>query len=248
MSLTDYNCGLSAADVAAVTGNNNGFGFGNDGAWWILILFLFASMNGGWNNGYGGGANGDLQRGFDQQSVMSGITGLNTAVTNGFTNAEVARCNSNANLLGTISTLSKDLQQCCCDNRASIADLKYTVASENCSDRSAINDAARDIIAAQTANTQAIVNGQNAGFQTIADKLCQLELDNQKQRNADLLAEVNALKFAQSQTAQTATLMAGNTAQTAQIISNLNPTPIPAYIVQNPSCCNNQTYSGCGCA
>ena len=34
--------GLTAADVAAVTGGNSGFGLGGDGAWWIIILFLFA--------------------------------------------------------------------------------------------------------------------------------------------------------------------------------------------------------------
>ena len=45
---------LSAADVAAVT-NGNGV-FGNDGSFWIIVLFLFALM-GGWGNGYGGGMN-----------------------------------------------------------------------------------------------------------------------------------------------------------------------------------------------
>ena len=53
MALTD-NGGLSAADVAAVVGNNgNGFGFGNDGGglFWLLVLFLFGFGNNGWGNG-----------------------------------------------------------------------------------------------------------------------------------------------------------------------------------------------------
>lgn len=268
MALTDGG-GLSAADVAAVTGHNgygsNGFGWG-DGSFWIIILFLFALMG---NNGFGfggfGGGNGymancvnnDVQRGFDQSAVMNGITSLGTAVNNGFANAEVSRCNAQANLLQAMNTnqaavlsgmnanqmatitgmntLANSLQQCCCDNRAGLADLKYTVATENCADRAAVSDGIRDIITANNSNTQAIL-----------DKLCALELDGVKQRNADLLAENSALKFAQSQTAQTAKILADNAAQTVALEQYLNPAPVPAYVVQNPSCCNN-VYTGCGC-
>ena len=248
MALTDGS-GLSAADVAAVTGNNsNGFGWG-DGSFWIIILFLFALMgnNGfGFGNGFNGGGYGEVQRGFDQSAVMNGLNSLGTAVNNGFANAEVSRCNSQANILQAINTnqaatisgmntLASTLQQCCCDNRAGLADLKYTVATENCADRAAVSDGIRDVISANNSNTQAIL-----------DKLCALELDGVKQRNADLLAENNALKFAQSQTAQTARLLADNAAQTSALEQYLNPSPIPAYMVQNPNCCSN-FYSGCGC-
>ena len=249
MSLTDGS-GLSAADVAAVTGHNsNGFGWG-DGSFWIIILFLFALMG---NNGFGfgngfGGATGynEVQRGFDQSAVMNGLTGLGTAVNTGFANAEVSRCNSQANILQamnmnqsatiqSMNTIANSLQQCCCDNRAGLADLKYTVATENCADRAVVSDGIRDVITANNSNTQAIL-----------DKLCALELDSVKQRNADLLAENNALKFAQSQTAQTAQLLADNAAQTSALEQYLNPAPIPAYMVQNPNCCSN-VYTGCGC-
>ena len=58
MSIVDSNGGLSAADVAAVMGNGgSGFGWGGDGAWWLIVLFLFA-MNGGWDNGLGGNSGG----------------------------------------------------------------------------------------------------------------------------------------------------------------------------------------------
>ena len=259
MSLSENGNGLSAADIAAVTGaNGNGaFGWGEGGLFWIIVLFLFAWM-GNWGGGFGGGGqmpyilsnttNTDIQRGFDQQALMSGIAGINTTVANGFANAEVSRCNSQANILQTLNNnqaavtssmtdLAMGLQNCCCENRANLADLKYTVATENCADRSALSDGVTRIIENQTANNQMIL-----------DKICQLELDGVKQRNADLLAENSALKFAQSQTAQTAQILANNEAQTAALERYLAPNPIPAYIVQNPSCCASGYYTGsCGC-
>ena len=210
----------------------------------------------------------DVQRGFDQSAVMNTLSGLTSAVSNGFANAEVSRCNAQANLLSTLgsnqmglyqtlnanqnattanmNTLAMSLQNCCCDNRAGLADLKYTVATENCADRTALNDGIRDLMAAGTANTQALINSQTAGFQAIQDKLCQMEIDALKDKNAELLARNNALEFAQTQTAQTAQILADNAAQTAALEQYLNPAPIPAYVVQNPSCCNQQYY-GCGC-
>ena len=82
--------------------------------------------------------------------------------------------------------------------------------------------------------------------QAILDKLCALELDGLKDRNAQLLADNNALRLAQSQTAQTAQILADNAAQTATLRQALNPTPIPAYVVQNPSCCTPGYGYGCG--
>ena len=181
--------------------------------------------------------NNDVQRGFDQSAIMTSLGGITGAISNGFANAEISRCNANTNLLQTLSAMSMAQQQCCCDNRAGIADLKYTVATENCADRTALAEGVSAIVANQTANNQAIL-----------DKLCQLELDSFKQKNADLLAENNALKFAQSQTAQTAQILANNEAQTAALERYLAPNPVPAYVVQNPNCCGQNLYTGCGCA
>lgn len=244
MSLTSSE--MSAADIAAVTGND-GFGNGN-GAWWI-ILFLFALGWGGYGYGNGGGNGVDayMQRGFDQTAVMSGINGLTSAVANGFANAEVSRCNGQTNILqamnnnqmGTIqgmNTLAMGLQNCCCENRASVADLKYTVATEACADRSAISEALRDVIANNTANTQAIL-----------DKMCQQEIDALKTQNANLQTQLNMMNLAQSQTAQTAQLLADNANQTNALEQYLAPVPRPAYIVANPNGCNCGNNFGCGC-
>lgn len=265
MSLTEGN--LSAADIAAVTGNNGGFGFGNDGAWWILILFLFAFMGGGWGNSWGGGNVGavpymvqqnDFQRGFDQQQIMSGISGINSAIANSSANAEVSRCNLQANVLqalnnnqnantAAMNSIALGLQGYANASQAGIADIKYTVATEACNDRQSVSDGIRDIIAAQNANTQAIINSQNSGFQALEGKLCQLELDSYKQQLQASNAENVALRTAQAQDARTAQILADNAAQTANLIRTLNPTPIPAYTVQNPACCNVAQNAGCAC-
>lgn len=240
MSLVDGN-NLSAADIAAVTGNNNGFGFGGDGAWLILILLLFAAFNG--NNGWGGNGGGGgmpymgMQQGFDQQAIMSGIGAIQAAQAN----AAVGQSNQTMTLLSTLAGMSNQdcsnkfdvintlnnghnailqqmgtyemaRQQCCCDNKAAIADLKYTIAQEACNDRAAV---------------------QQMG-QTILDKLCQQENEALKTQIVNLQTQLNMANLAASQTAQTAQLTADNAAQTMYLRQAINPTPIPAYIVTAP--------------
>ncbi len=193
--------------------------------------------------GGGGGMQGDVQRGFDQQSVMSGISGLNTALAN----AEVSRCNAQANVLQAlnanqiatnqgINSLAMALQGYSFNNATGIADLRYSIATEACADRTAISDALKDVIASNTANTQAIL-----------DKMCQQEIDALKAQNANLQTQINLANLAASQNAQTGQLLADNAAQTATLRQALNPTPVPAYVVPNPSCCNNGVFTGCGC-
>lgn len=240
MSLSENGNGL-VMPVGPMYGNGSSNGFGwNDGSFWIIILFLFAFMGNGWGN-WGGNSgtttiNNDVQRGFDQQAVMSGLTGINSAVANGFAGAEISRCNAQANLLQTLNDMAMAFQNCCCENRAQSADLKYTIATEACADRQAVNDALRDLTANVTAQTQ-----------TILDKMCQQEIDALKTQNANLQTQINLANLAQSQTDQTAKILADNAAQTAVLKQNLNPTPVPAYVVQNPNCCGANYYAGCGC-
>lgn len=240
-------------------GNNRGNGgFNNDSVGAVPYLMTESTQ-------------AAIQNGFNQQAIIGGIGNLNNTVANGFANAEVSRCNSQANILQTLGNnqmglyqtlnanqnatnqnmnqLAMSLQNCCCENRAGLADLKFTVAQENCADRQVVNDGIRDVIANQTANTQALINNQTAGFRAIEDKLCQLELDSYKQKVSDQAAEIASLKGAISQTAQTATLIQDNNNQTANLIRAINPAPIPAYQVPNPvtGCCGGNYY-GCGCA
>lgn len=248
--------GYSLSDIAAATGNNNdGFGFNGDGAW-ILLLFILI-LAGGWNNnGFGGGNNGggatyitsDIQRGFDQSALVNGLSGITSAISNGFANAEVSRCNSQANILQTLNnnqsnlsnqlnTIAMNQQSCCCENRAGLADLKYTVATEACADRTAVTDALKDVIASNTANTQAIL-----------DKLCQQEIDALKAQNQQLQMQSYLANLAASQNAQTGQILNDNAAQTTALLQALNPTPVPAYVVPNPIGCNcGNNWNNCGC-
>lgn len=233
---------LSAADIAAVTGSNGFGGFGNDGGWWLILLFLFAF--GGWgNNGWGNGNNGgapyivnDVQRGFDQSAVMGGISGIQTSLSNGFANAEVSRCNGLANITNQLTNMASNQATCCCENRLAIANLSADLAREACADRSAVSDALRDVLEANNASTQRIL-----------DQMCADKIDAKNEQIAALQQQLTMSQLAASQNAQTAAIIANNEAQTSALERYLAPVPIPAYIVQNPNGCGcGISYGSCG--
>lgn len=249
--------------------NNGGFGGGFGGDWgWIILLLLLAG--GGWGmggfGGFGGGmanwdtmwllngqnnTNNNVSSGFrDAQlhdsvtSVRDGIAGLSTqlcgccadmaqTVNSGFANAETA---ANARQMANMQqnfALQSQFANCCCENRLGIESLRATVLQENCQDRYEAQNNTRDIIESQTRGTQ-----------TIIDKLCSLELAAKNDRISDLERQLTMANLAASQTAQTSRILADNAAQTVALEQYLNPVPVPAYVVQNPNCCQQNT---CGC-
>lgn len=237
------NGNLSAADVAAVAGNRGmgGFGYGDGGIFWIFILFLFAM--GGWGNGWGNNAGGGavpyVQAGFDQQAVMSGINGLQTTVANGFANAEVNECNRAMAMQNNFAQLGLAGVQGFNNVTTGIADLKYTVATENCADRQAVSDGLRDIIANNTANTNAISMAINNGIQSIKDDLCADRIAAKDAQIQALTNQLNMATLAASQTAQTAQLQQYGNQLAQNVVTTCCPKPVPAYVVANPN--------GCGC-
>jgi hypothetical protein len=211
--------------------------FGGNGAWWIIILLLF-----GWGGrGFGFGGNGsgigsEVQSGFDHSAVMNGLSGIQGAITNGFQNAETA---ANARQIAQMQqdfSMQNAFQNCCCENRLGTADLKYTVATEACADRNAVAMALRDVLEANNASTQKIL-----------DTMCQDKIDAKNEQIANLRQQLQMAQLAASQGAQTAKILANNDAQTAALEQYLAPTPRPAYIVQNPNCCGQNFGYGCGC-
>ena len=125
--------------------------------------------------------------------------------------------------------LQSQLASCCCENRLATANLSADLAREACADRAAVSNGIRDVLTATQAQTQ-----------TILDKMCQMEIDNLKAQNSALQNQVLMKDLAASQNAQTAALVADNTAQTQYIVNRVAPYPVPAYQVANP-------YSSCGC-
>ena len=237
MSLSDG--GVQATmPVAPVNSSNGGFGWGGEGSWFIIILFLFAFLgwgNGGWgNNGNSGGVvdgyvltsdfanverkiesvNQGLCDGFYQQAQL--VNGTNMAMANGFAQAELSRSNQQAALMQQLNAMQMQAANCCCENRAAIAQVRYDMATQACDTRNTVQNATRDIIDANNQNSRAIL-----------DFLTQSKL-------SDLQAENQGLKLAASQAAQN-----------SYLVSQLRPSPIPAYTVQNPYCCNQ--FACCGC-
>lgn len=263
--------GYSLSDIAAATGNrNDGFGgFGGDSGAWLLIFFILI-LAGGWgNNGWGNNGNGgggtaayvtsDVQRGFDQSAVINGLAGIQSSLTNGFSNSQIANCNAQANILqslnnnhsslmGQLNSIAMAQQNCCCENRAGLADLKYTVATEACSDRQAVTNALYDVTMNQNNNTQQVLNTINNGIQSIRDDICQEKIENLKAQNQQLQMQGYLSSLAASQNAQTGQILNDNAAQTTALLRALNPAPIPAYVVSNPygcNCNNNNGFYGC---
>lgn len=171
-----------------------------------------------------------------QMSIANAQSALSTQLCNN----EIASLNRSfaeqtANMQG-FNGVQAQLAQCCCDNRAGLADLRYTVATEACADRAAVNDALRDVIAANTASTQRIL-----------DQLCQDKIDAKNDTIAQLRQELLYARGQASQDVQTATLRAGQIAEVDALYDRLSQCPVPTTPVYGRTpifTCNN---NGCGC-
>ena len=184
--------------VSPMTGSGAG-AFGGDG-WWILLLLLFA---GGFGNGFGGfGGDGvmpymmntqtqnDVNRGFDNAGLAGQLSAINSSVTNGFANAEVARCNGAMENMQTaynnqiasmnqrfadtqlltdgFNNISAQIAQCCCDNRLATVETNNT------------------IIAEAGKNREAIV----LSTQKILDQMCNDKIDAKNEKIAELQSQL----------------------------------------------------------
>lgn len=218
--------------VTPANGSGNGFGFGGDGAWFLIILFLFAFC--GWGgNGWGNNAGNsggvvdgyvlasdfsNIERKMDiiNGGLCDGFYAVNNTLLTGFGNAELSRANQQAALMQQLSAMQMQAADCCCENRAAIAQVRYDMATQACDTRNTVQNATRDIVENQNANSRAILD-----FLTNS-KMRDLESANQELR-----------------------LAASQAAQNNYLISQLRPTPIPAYASCNPWA---GSYTGCsGC-
>ena len=175
--------------------------------------------------------------------TTAAVTGAQNAITQQMYNNEIASLNRSfaeqtANSQG-FNGVQAQLANGFCDNRAGIADLRYTVATENCADRAALSDGIRDIIAANTASTQRIL-----------DQLCQDKIDQKNDTIAQLRQEVLYARGQASQDVQTARILAGQTAEVDALYNRLSNCPVPSTPVYGRIpifTCNQNQGCGCGC-
>lgn len=239
MSLSDGTPMMTMPVAPANGGNGGGFGWGGDGAWLIILFLIFAVF--GWGgNGWGNNAGNsggvvdgyvltsdfaNVERKIDSvnQGLCDGfyqqaqlVNGTNMAMANGFAQSELSRSNQQAALMQQLNAMQMQAAECCCNTQRSIDGVRYDMATQGCDTRNTVQNATRDIIDANNQNSRAILD-----FLT-QSKLSDLQTENQN------------LKLAASQAAQN-----------NYLVSQLRPSPIPAYTVQNPYCCNQ--FAGCGC-
>lgn len=245
--------GLTASDVALLSGRNgNNDGFGDNGSWWVIIFLIFAFMGWGRNgNGFGGGNGsgatdnyvlasdfatiqrqlsdgfGDLtaQSRYIQNGICDGFYAMNTSLLNGFAGVNNSIMTNGYETRNAIQGVSSQLADCCCKTQSAIQGVNYNLATNTCALQNTMN-----------MNTRDIVDTVNANYRALHDEIVANRIED---KNAQIQAqqnEINALRLSASQSAQN-----------AYLLSELKPCPSPSYIVPNPNCCYNyQVTGGCG--
>lgn len=194
-----------------------------------------------------GGVGSEIQRGFDNQAVVSKLDGISNGLCDGFyamNNSMLTGFNGiNTNIMQTgygiqqavnadtvanmqnTNALQSQIANCCCETREAIQGINYNMATNTCALQNTMSNNTRDIIDSQQAGTRAILD-----FLT-NDKIATLQAEN------------NDLRRAASQDRQNALLTTTMAAQTNQIIDAVRPTPVPSFPASN---LYGYAY-GCGC-
>lgn len=242
---------LSPADVAVLSGNagNNNNGFGDNGAWWIILFLIFGwGRNGYGNYGNGGGVTDGyvLASDFAQidrklDTISNGICdstfALNNTMTNGFAAAQQTLCQGFSGINQAINTngyetrlginnLNASLANCCCDIRQQISDC--CCQTQRGIDGINYNMAMNTNSIQQTLcnNTRDLIENQNANYRALHDEIVANRMEDKNAQIAAQQNEINALR-----------LRASQEAQNTYLINQLKPCPSPSYIVPNPNCC-----------
>ena len=226
MAITDG--GPTMTMPVAPTGMMGG-GFGGENGWWVIlfIILLFGWGRNGYGNNNGGVVDGyvltsdfaSVDRKLDavNNGICDSTFALNNAINGGFATAELSRANQQAALMQQLNAMQMQSKECCCENRAAIAQVRYDMATQACDTRNTVQTAARDIVENANANSRAIL-----------DFLTQSKLQDLQSANQELR------------------LAASQAAQNNYLISQLRPTPIPSYPSCNPWASGSYTGC-CGC-
>lgn len=263
---------MSPADFAAITGNNND-GFGGNGAWWIIVLFLFAL--GGWggnNSGFGGGSGGYVSDNYtlvsDMGQLERKIDTVNGGLCDGFystaqliNGVNMQNATNTASIQNTLTQgfagLNTGMIQQGYETRLGIQNLGTQMQNCCCDLRQQVSDVNYNI--ATQAN--GITNAVNSGFcQTNFNNATNTRdiLESQNANTRAILDALNANKVEalkdriaeQNQQINALQLSASQAKQNAYLIDQLGTKcPIPAYLTCNPNAPLNYSvnYGGCGC-
>lgn len=241
--------GFGGAGFGLADGGLLGYAIGNNATKGDLSSGLTNVQNSGKldsisnqiNSGFSNTAS-QLCNGFSdvQSAICNGVNTINTGLLTGFGNTNLNACQNTNAIISAIDNNRFAQQQCCCENRAGLADLKYTVATENCADRAALSDGLKDVLINQTANTQKIL-----------DTLCQDKIDAKNEVIAQLRQELLYSRGQASQVQQTADLRASQALQSDLLYNRLMDCPIPSTPVYGRipifSCNGGWNNNGCGC-
>ena len=228
--------------VTPANGSGNGFGFGGDGAWFLIILFLFAFCGcggNGWGNNAGNSGGvvdgyvlasdfSNIERKMDliNGGLCDGYYAVNNTLLIGFGNAELSRANQQAALMQQLSAMQMQAADCCCENRAAIAQVRYDMATQDCQTRNLMQNNTRDIIEAF-----------NCGMRSIEQRLTAQEMAAKDAK----IAEQNQLLFGYQLAASQAVQTDGLKSYIGSQFALNNPRPVPAFSVPAPF-----QYAGCG--
>lgn len=270
----------SLADIAAVTGNRNNNGWGDGGGWWAwIILFAMFGWGGegfGWGGNRNGGANSttaaidaSLQRGFDTQTIINKLDGINNGLCSlGYDQlAQMNGINSNVTTVGynieraiqadTVANmqnqwaLSRQLGDCCCENRMATKDLQYTMATDTCALKNEIHQSGDAVQQAINWNSRNLSDAINAGFDRLErqnDQRYIAELErrlNNCDRDSALQGTASYIINSINPRTQPAYLTCNP--NTGMVFPNMTQNAIPVQLNNNGCGCNNGCNNGCGC-
>lgn len=224
---------------------NSGFGngfFGGDGIWAIVLLALL--FNGGWGgNGWGGNNNNLATTDFvSSEFTQRDISQLANTTTSGFGNLSTQLCNCCSDINSNIANGFYNTANNICNLRGDVLENRYANQLAECQTQ-------RDILLQTTQLENQLGMTSLQGLARLDSCCCDIKNAIREDGEAtralitqntiqDLRDRLNAAKDIISDREQTDTLL-----------SRLQPTPTPAYIVSSPyqSLINTGITSGCGC-
>ena len=265
---------LSPADVAVLSGNcgnngnNGGYGFGDNGAWWIILFLIFGWGRNGFGGGFGGNGGGIADNyilASDFSNIERKLDGVNNGLCDGFYAMAQQFSNTNQNIANSTASLQQTLCQ-------GFSGINQNIVTNGYETRLGLNGLSsqlancccdiRQEIADCCCKTQRGIDAVNYNMamntNSIQQTLCNNTRDIIESQNANYRAlhdeivanrmeDKNAQIMAQQNEINALRLSASQERQNAYLLSELKPCPSPSYIVPNPNCCYNYAVTTNNC-